>query len=295
MWGMPMRVLASRTRVDSDDARPCDRLFEFDSSTTFNDAVRTVISSDYVCADGTWRIFSHVPVAVAAKEDGALRSLIFAPSRPEELLFKDGVYKLNCLWTRNERPEDAMDYFSKSGWLPANALRKLDESGCTNSYYELCRRHPLRSADEPIEKMPGKEIAKRAQGSIGLQTERGPGTVLIVNDMPDDLRLSFVLIHRIGVSAALRGARLVGVENGELGMFRIFCRESKEQVWNNTPDRLYQDPQAYSINEMLAVFVQLRELSLSIAETLSGTDLSSFRIDVTKLDAAVRHWIPVRH
>ena len=143
-------------------------------------------------------------------------------------------------------------------------LKKFESLGLPDEYYEVCEQHPMRIG-EPIEKMPYKEILKATEGKIELKKLKGPGTCFEVIGLPESVSLSFVIQSRTGVEAHIKFSAF---EKEYLHSFATFSFGAKEAAAKEKPKPPYPRPQAYSLVEMVEVFVKLKGLALKFNEAI---------------------------
>lgn len=180
------------------------------------------------------------------------------------------------------------------GVTPAETLKLIDEGAIADAYFAVCDRHPLRH--QKPEPMPSRDILRRAKGLIGLEKLSEPGrTLLIVTDAPANLGLEFILTQSCVVEARIEGELLQNGRGFGLGSFRLFCHEAKGWAQPTGPDRPYRDPCVYSIDELLAVLLQIREITLQIVRALTGQPTEANAPPWSELPPSIRAWIPATH
>lgn len=139
-------------------------------------------------------------------------------------------------------------------------LQKIDSLGLADKYYDLCSEYPLR-VGSPIEKMPSREVLKAADGRVGIQKLKGPGTCYEVLDVPDSVLLRFIVQSRTRVETHLE---VRGLELEHVSSFATLCLAARRAAGKERPAPPYPRPEAHSLSELIEVFTKLRDLALEI-------------------------------
>ncbi len=143
-------------------------------------------------------------------------------------------------------------------------FQKIKMLELADKYYNICDRHTLRIG-EPIEKMPFKEVLKAAKGKIDIQKLNGPGTCYEVQGLPDTVFLRFIVQSRTRVEPHFE---LSSVKKEYIASFATMCFAVKEAAGETKPKPPYPRPNAYSLSELIQVFIQLKELALEFDEAI---------------------------
>jgi hypothetical protein len=137
-------------------------------------------------------------------------------------------------------------------------FQKIESCGLADKYYDICNQHQLRIG-ESIEKMPFKEVLKAAEGKIDIQKLKGPGICYEVHGLPESVLLRFIVQSRTTVETHFE---LSNVKKEYVASFATMCLAAKEAAGRAKPIPPYPRPQAHTLNELIQVFLQLKDLAL---------------------------------
>ncbi|MCH1926809.1 hypothetical protein L9G74_18185 [Shewanella sp. C32] len=140
-------------------------------------------------------------------------------------------------------------------------FNKIEELGLADKYYGICDQHPLRIG-EPIEKMPYKEVLKAAEGLIDIKKLKGPGTCYEVVGLPETVFLRFIVQGRTRVETHF------GLSGVHVHSFAAMCLAAKEAAGKDRPKPPYPRPEAHSLDELIQVFTQLKNLALEFDRSI---------------------------
>jgi hypothetical protein len=143
-------------------------------------------------------------------------------------------------------------------------FQKIESLGLADKYYEICNQHPLRIG-EPIEKMPFRDVLKAAEGRIDIAKLKGPGTCYDVQGLPGTVFLRFIIQSRTTIETHFE---LSSVKKENVASFATMCLTAKDASGKEKPNPAYPRPEAHSLNELIEVFVKLRDLSLEFDRSI---------------------------
>ena len=141
--------------------------------------------------------------------------------------------------------------------LNPELLAAISRTGICSDYYSLCDQFPIKKfIDRP--KLPTKEILQEALTRVALKKEKGLGRLFGVTDLPSGYSLYFVLQGAVETEITFPYQ-----DKKILTTFAGLCHDIS--IFNKSIDRLYPRPVPYSVQELISIFVRLREIMLKLA------------------------------
>lgn len=104
-------------------------------------------------------------------------------------------------------------------------------------------------------------MLKAADGRVGIQKLKGPGTCYEVQDIPDSVLLRFIIKSRTRIETQLE---VQGLEREYVSSFATLCLAAREAAGKERPKPPYPRPEVHSVSEVIEVFTRLRDLALEI-------------------------------
>jgi hypothetical protein len=143
-------------------------------------------------------------------------------------------------------------------------LIAANQADTCRAYYVLCDAYRF-SPGSFNKKIPYKETLAAAAGKIVLSKLSGPGTVFQVGDLPLGIKLNFIIQSGGTVETDLS---VFSAQHEYRGTFAILCNEATQHAGLPIPNPAYPRPVCSSANEMVTVFVCLRDFSIRLASAL---------------------------
>ena len=137
-------------------------------------------------------------------------------------------------------------------------LAAVARTGMCSDYYSLCSQFLYRKEVE-WPKLPTNEILQEASTRIALKKEKGVGRLFGVTDLPFGYSLCFVLQDRTvetEITFPYHGQQTTTT-------FALLCNRVTQ--FEGSGDVLYPRPMQYSMDELITIFVRLREIMLKLA------------------------------
>ena len=138
-------------------------------------------------------------------------------------------------------------------------LAAVARTGICSDYYALCNQFPNISSTE-TPKLPTIEILQVASNRIALKKEKGVGRLFGVTDLPLEFRLYFIIQYSRIVETEI----VLQFQNKTITTtFAILCNRVTQYAGGG--DVLYPRPVAPTVEELITIFVRLREIMLKLA------------------------------
>lgn len=148
--------------------------------------------------------------------------------------------------------------------ISATLQKALVASGFASRYYELCSKHPIRSAAS--QKFANADVLA-ALGGVGSVTKlKGPGRVYSITspELPEELDFSFIIQ---GAGAILEPCLGLTVNDTRSGTnYAVLAFSANEEMGLSAPSPSYPRPSFLGLAEFAAVVTGAFEIALQVGK-----------------------------